>query len=170
VDPNSAEWVDVVDDDDRVVGRATRAEMRAGNLLHRAVYVFVLNTRGELFVHRRTDTKDVHPGLWDVTIGGVVEAGEGYEAAAARELREELGVTPATLQPLGPIRHADARTRVVGRVFAATVDGRLRLQAEEIAEGRFMSLAEVRRLVGERPCCPDGLAVLRAYAPEVTSG
>ena len=62
----SDELVDVVDADDRVVRRVSRAEMRRENLLHRAVYLLVRNGRGELFVHRRTPTKDVYPGYCDV--------------------------------------------------------------------------------------------------------
>ena len=50
------ELVDVVDAEDRVVGRVTRAEMRARRLRHRATYLLVFNSRGELFVHLRTAT------------------------------------------------------------------------------------------------------------------
>ncbi len=157
------EWVDVVDDDDRVIGRATRADMRARNLSHRAVYVFVHNSRHELFVHRRTLTKDVYPGFCDVTVGGVVAAGEEYDAAAARELAEELGVTGAPLARLGTIRYADERTRVRGVVYAARHDGPFVLQAEEIASGGFVSLAEAERMTREERCCPDAIAVFRAY-------
>jgi isopentenyldiphosphate isomerase len=164
------ELVDVVDGEDRVVRRATRVDMRRDNLLHRAVYILVRNPRGELFVHRRTDSKDIHPGHWDVTIGGVVAAGEEYAAAAERELHEEIGIRAATLHLLGPLRYDDADTRILGRVFAATADGPLRLQAEEIAEGSFMSADQVGRVIAERPCCPDGLLVLRTYGGTVTGG
>jgi isopentenyldiphosphate isomerase len=164
------EMVDIVDAEDRVLRRATRAEMRRDNLLHRAVYVLVRNGRGELFVHRRTESKDIHPSHWDVTIGGVVAAGETYAAAAERELHEEIGVRATALRPLGPLRYEDAKTRIHGRVFAATADGPLRLQAEEIAEGRFMAADEVARVIAERACCPDGLLVLRTYGGTVTGG
>lgn len=57
------ELADVVDEDDRVVGRAGRSEIRARNLLHRGVAILCRNSRGEIYVHRRTDTKDVFPGM-----------------------------------------------------------------------------------------------------------
>jgi len=164
------ELVDVVDAEDRVLCRLTRAKMRRDNLLHRAVYILVRNTRGELFVHRRTESKDIHPGHWDVTIGGVVAAGEEYAAAAERELHEEIGIRAAALHLLGPLRYEDACTRILGRVFAATATGPLRLQTEEIVEGRFMAAAEVDRVIAERPCCPDGLLVLRTYGGTLTGG
>jgi isopentenyldiphosphate isomerase len=157
------ELVDVVDDDDRVVGRTTRAEMRRRNLLHRAVYILVRDSTGRLFVHRRTPTKDVYPGYWDVTVGGVVAAGEDYELAARRELAEEIGVASAALERLFPVRYQDAFTRLVGVAFLATHDGPVTLQAEEILTGDFVPMAEAERIVRDEPCCPDGVQVLRRY-------
>ena len=162
-DVAAAELVDVVDDEDRVTDRVTRAEMRRRNLLHRAVYILVFNRDGALFVHRRTDTKDVYPGYWDVAIGGVVAAGESYDQAAVRELSEELGVTGVALEPAGAMHYADAQTRIIGRVFTARHDGPFALQAEEIAEGAFVTIAEAERLLETARCCPDGAQVLRAH-------
>lgn len=158
------ELIDVVDEDDRVVGRATRHEMRTRNLLHRAVYLLLFDGRGHVFVHRRTDTKDVFPGHWDVTLGGVVAAGEDYASAARRELAEEVGVAGVAITSLGAFRYEDAGTRVHGWVYAAVYDGPLALQEEEIATGSFVTLADAARLLDERRCCPDGAEVFRAWA------
>ena len=163
------EWLDVVDDRDRVVGRATRAEMRRLNLLHRAVYIIVRDGGGRVFVHRRTERKDVYPGYWDVTVGGVVDAGEDYPTAARRELAEEIGATPAALAPLFPVRYADASTRLIGMAFLARHDGPVVLQAEEIVAGEFVALAEAERIMREERCCPDGIQVLRRWLAERNS-
>ncbi|HEY2388280.1 MAG TPA: NUDIX domain-containing protein [Candidatus Binatia bacterium] len=165
-----SEWIDVVDAHDRVVGRATRAEMRRDNLLHRAVYILVTNSRGELFIHERTTSKDVYPGYRDVTVGGVVAAGEDYDTAAARELAEELGVSEAILERLGPTAYADAGTRVHGMVYRARHDGPFVLQPEEIVSGKFVALGCAERLTREARCCPDGAAVLRVYADRLRAG
>ena len=61
------------DDDTGVVtGCARRDEVRARNLPHAATAVLVRNGRGQVYLHRRTDTKDVYPGLYDVWAGGCV--------------------------------------------------------------------------------------------------
>ena len=164
------EWVDVVDEEDRVVGHATRAEMREKNLLHRVVYVFVLNGVGEIFVHRRTQAKDVYPGYCDVTVGGVVAAGEAYDAAAVRELAEELGVCDVPVRRLGPLRYDDERTRIQGMAYVARCDGPFVLQAEEIASGGFVSVAVAERMTAGSDCCPDGAACLRAYGEVLRAG
>ena len=166
----ASELVDVVDTHDRVVRQVTRAEMRRDNLLHRAVYLLVRNGQGDFFVHRRTTTKDVYPGFWDVTVGGVVGAGEDYELAARRELAEEVGIVGAPLTPLFELRYADASTQLIGRAFLARHDGPVVLQVEEIAWGAFLSRGETERIVRDEPCCPDGIEVLRRYlATEATT-
>ncbi|MEO6030131.1 MAG: NUDIX domain-containing protein [Candidatus Binatia bacterium] len=160
------ELVDVVDEADRVLRRATRAEMRRDNLLHRAVYILVRGSYSDLFVHRRTITKDVYPGYWDVTVGGVVGAGEDYDTAARRELAEEIGVECDSVEPLFAVRYQDASTQLIGRAYLARHDGPLRLQVEEIAYGSFVTLAEAERIIRDEPCCPDGVQVLRRYLAE----
>ena len=86
-----SEWVDLVDRTNQVVGQAQRHEVRSKNLLHRGIAVWVENSQGEVYVHQRTSSKDLFPSLFDMFVGGVVGAGESYEAAAQREAAEELG-------------------------------------------------------------------------------
>jgi isopentenyldiphosphate isomerase len=156
------ELVDVIDAEGRTVGVVTRAEMRARRLPHRCTYTLVFNSRGELFIHLRTATKDVFPSYWDVTIGGVLAAGESFDDGARREAREELGVD---IEPkrLFPFRYQDATTIVHGMVYRVDHDGPFRLQPEEIVRGEFVSLDVLHDRSTHQSFCPDGLAVLREY-------
>jgi len=160
---SASEQVDVVDEHDRVVGRMDRSEMRSRNLLHRAVYILVVNAGAQLFVHQRTASKDIYPSYWDVTVGGVVAAGESYAEAAAREVGEELGITPPPLRMLGPLRYEDTATRLLGTVFTAVHDGPVSLQQDEIARGGFVSIDSAERILAEERCCPDGALAFRTY-------
>lgn len=90
--PPHAEMLDVVDANDNVVGRATRAEVHQWGLLHRAVHVFLFNPSGEVYVQRRSMSKDRFPGFLDSSAAGHVDPGETYQSAAVRELEEELGI------------------------------------------------------------------------------
>jgi len=162
------ELVDVVDDGGRVVGVVSRREMRARRLPHRATYVLVFNRRGELLIHLRTPEKDVYPAHWDVAVGGVLGAGESFEVGAGRELREELGVS-APLQPLFPVRYADAATVIHGMAYRAEHDGPFRFQSEEIVRGEFVDLDALTARTAREPFCPDGLVVLAEYRRRVLS-
>ena len=90
------EWFDVVNERDEVVGRATRREVHARGLLHRAVHVLVFDKAGRIFLQKRSMTKDMSPGLWDSSCSGHVDSGEDYDTSATRELGEEIGVHGAT--------------------------------------------------------------------------
>jgi isopentenyldiphosphate isomerase len=156
------EMVDIIDAEGRTVGTVSRQEMRGRRLPHRCVYILVFNRRGELFVHLRTSTKDVYPGYWDVTIGGVLAAGETFDEGAVREGREELGVD---INPewLFPFRYEDAYSIVQGMVYRAKHDGPVELQAEEIVRGEFVPLNQVVNRKKVEPFCPDGLAVFEEF-------
>lgn len=156
------ELIDVIDESGRTIGVATRAEMRARRLPHRCVYVLVFNSKGELFVHLRTATKDIFPSHWDVAVGGVLAAGETFAQGAHREVREELGLE-LNHEELFAFHHEDEATVVQAMVYRAAHDGPFQLQAEEIVRGKFLSLAEVRRCAEGAPFCPDGLAVLAEF-------
>ncbi len=159
----SKERVMIVDEENRVIGSVTRGEMREQKLIHRASYVLVFNTEGRLFVHRRTASKDVYPGHWDVAAGGVVLAGETYEESARRELKEELGISGTDLKFLFDFFHSDENNRVWGRVFSCIHDGPMILQEEEVEEGRFMDMDLVFEMMKSQPFTPDGVMVLQRY-------
>ncbi len=160
---SSEELVDVVDEHDQVVTQATRREVRQRNLRHRSVYILVFNPAGQIFVHQRTFAKDIFPGHWDVAVGGVVAVGEGYDAAARRETREELGVDHLRLRRLFPMRYDDAHNRICGMVYSCMADGSFTLQESEIIRGEWLDLDVLLERTQREPFCPDGLEALRLY-------
>jgi len=162
------EWVALYEPGEttgRVVGAARRSVVRARNLPHAATAVLVRDPAGRVYVHRRTDTKDLFPGAWDCWAGGVVLAGEAPEDAARRELAEELGVSGVELRPLFRTWYADELTTYLAYVYEAEWDGPVRHQPEEVAEGAWMTLAELRSRLADPdwPFVPDGRAGLEAY-------
>jgi isopentenyldiphosphate isomerase len=154
------EIVVIVDRDNQPIGAVTRKIMRQQRLIHRASYILVFNTAGELYIQKRSRTKDIYPGYWDLAAGGVILEGESYEEGAKRELREELGISGAKLRPLFDQYYEDADNRVWGRIFACTSNGPFALQEEEIDGGRFIALGEIEQLNQVEPVTPDGMLLL----------
>jgi len=161
VDP-ADELVDVVDERNTVVRVATRREMRGDTLWHRCTYVFVLNASGELYVHRRTDTKDVYPGYFDLCAGGVNAVGESYEVCARRELEEELGVdAEPTFRFLH--RYEGPSGRVWGATFDVVWTGPIRWQSSEVVWGAYVRADELDAMIERERFCPDGLEVFARW-------
>jgi isopentenyldiphosphate isomerase len=157
------ELVDIVDEDDRVVRQATRSEMRRHVLLHRVVAVLCLNSRGEIYVHRRTATKDLFPSLYDMFVAGTVEAGESYDATAVRELGEEIGVHDVTLERLFHHRYEGRETRSHTEVYRIVWDGPIAPQASEIQWGEFRSRESLVENVDGFQFVPDGAELFERY-------
>lgn len=151
--------VDVVDPDGTITAVVTRAEMRARNLRHRAVYVVVRTTDDGIVVHKRADWKDVAPGWWDLCFGGVVDAGEGWHAAAVRELAEEAGIdSPVT--EMGAGNYDAPGVGIVGRIFSTVHDGPYPCPDGEVVEHTVVPRAELAAWVDAHQVCEDSVELV----------
>ena len=89
------ERVSVYAEDGRPAGALPRAAAKRSRLAIGAVNVLLVNARGEVLLQRRPEDKE-NGGLWDKTVGGHVDEGEDFDAAARREAGEELFGGPAS--------------------------------------------------------------------------
>ena len=158
------EIVALYDEGGRPSGSAPRSRMRAENLRHAATAVVVRDSLGRVYVHRRTDSKDVYPGRWDFTAGGVLLDGEDPDTAARREAEEELGVT-SPLEPLGEGDYADDHTRYHAYLYRTTWDGPVRWQPEEVATGEWVTLERLAAMIDDPAVAmmPDAEALLGGW-------
>lgn len=160
---SDAEVVAWVDEQDRLLGGVPRAELRARRLIGRGTYILLFNSAGELCVHRRTLSKALYPGYWDVAAGGMVLYGEDYAASAARELAEELGIVGVELVEHAHFLYDAPESRLWCTAYSAVSDAPLVLQPEEVVEARFLSLGQALAEIRRKPYCPDSLAALQRY-------
>ena len=163
-----AESVALYGDDGRPTGQvADRPRVRAENLRHAATSVVVRNGSGQIYVHRRTDTKDVYPGRYDFCAGGVIQAGEDPYESALREVAEELGVAGVDLEPLGEADYADEATRYHAFCYQCRYDGPITWQAEEVAWGEWVRPERLLRMLDEVSFVPDSVSHLRGWLADV---
>jgi isopentenyldiphosphate isomerase len=150
------ELFDIVDDDDRVIGTAPRSACH-GNpaLVHRAVHVLVCNAAGELLLQKRSARKDIQPGRWDTSVGGHLEPGESYFAAAVREMREELGLTGL---PLTFLYHSKIRNQIESENIATYLtrwDGPVAWDPHEIDAVRPWPAGAIEAALGRGVFTPN---------------
>ena len=148
--PTSEELLDVVDENDRVTGVKTRGEIHAQGLMHRAVHSLVFYSSGELFIQKRSMSKDNNPGLWDSSAAGHVDSGEDYYDCAIRELEEELGIgINAPLEQLFRLVASPITDMEHCIVYRCINNGPFVLESGEIDEGAWISGTEMDRRVSD---------------------
>ena len=150
------EMLPLIDETGKVIGVAPRSECHKGpGKLHPVVHLQIVDGRGGMYLQKRAENKDIQPGMWDSAVGGHVSAGEDLDAALARELREELGVTRLAMEATGAkvepiLRYRWDTDRESELVFSyiVTYGGPFSPDAGEIEEGRFWSFADIRANLG----------------------
>lgn len=159
------EILQVVNDRDEPVCGMRRAEVHANRRLHRAVHVLVFNKPGDLYLQRRSRMKETYPGYWDSSSSGHVREDETYEAAAVRELEEELGIG-GMVSYVGKINACEATEGEFVCVYSLTHEGEIFPNEEEIDEGRFLPMEQIRRELrnGARPFTSSFSRVFQLYA------
>jgi isopentenyl-diphosphate delta-isomerase type 1 len=146
------EIFDIVNDGDEVIGRRSRRDVHRLGYKHRAVHVLVFNRSGQLFLQKRSQHKDNHPGVWDSSASGHVDAGEDYDRAAVRELAEELGwESAAPLRRLFKIDACEATGQEFVWVYRCEAEGPFVLHPEEIESGGWFASAEIAAWLDARP-------------------
>jgi isopentenyldiphosphate isomerase len=143
------EMLTLVTDSDEVLGPIARSRVHGHpDLIHRSVHVMVVSPQGLLLLQKRSRRKDVQPGKWDTSVGGLVGFGQSYEEAARREAEEELGLRPDALTFLYPSRIRNAVESENIHTFLHVSAGPFRPEPGEIDELRFWTKAEIKAALG----------------------
>lgn len=147
------ELLDICDADDRVVGQAPRSVVHARGDLHRAVHCWVVRPGGELVLQMRSATKDKHPSTWTSSASGHVDAGEDYDTAIVRELREELGLRSeiGDLTPLARLPASEPLGREHTGLYLLRTDAALVPDPAEIADLEQRTLGDWLAAIERQP-------------------
>ncbi|MGX2992971.1 NUDIX hydrolase [Streptomyces sp. JNUCC 64] len=156
------ELVDRVDGRDRVVGVVDRAEAIRRGWPHRVATIVCRDGEGRFLVHRRPGGSPRFPGRYNWMLGGAVAAGESYRAAAARELREELGVD-AVPRPVLRFLCAGAIAPYWLGLHEAVVMTPVRPDGREVAWHGWLTRTELESLVRQREFVPDAREAFDRY-------
>jgi isopentenyldiphosphate isomerase len=161
------EVLDLVDEEDAVVGVATLCDCLEKGLLHRAVAVLVLRTNGKILLQKRSMRDLWHPAQWTLSCTGHVKSGEGYRDAAMRELGEELGIR-SPLRAIAklllpPFTSRGLTEREWVSLFVSKTDRTATIDPVELECVEEVSLPQLRRMLSGPRLTPDAKIVFRVF-------
>jgi 16S rRNA (adenine1518-N6/adenine1519-N6)-dimethyltransferase len=140
----------VVDKNDRILRAASRSEVHANNLRHRAVHILIFKPAGEVYLQQRSRWKDRHPLKWDSSAAGHVIAWESYDETARRELKEELGIA-VSLTKISKLPASERTDQEFICLYRGEVVGNLSPNRTEIETAAFFPETIVDGWVAARP-------------------
>lgn len=157
-----SELVEQVDEHDRIVSVVDREKAIENHWLHRVATTVCRDPEGRILVHRRQDDVSRFPGQYNWLIGGAAEVGETYEAAAARELTEELGVQAPVRFVFKFLCRGVISPYWLG-VHEAVITDVITPDPSEIAWHGWVTETELQEALRQWTFVPDGLDALRRY-------
>ena len=145
----------IVDRQDRVVGAAPLKDVWAKGLYHRVVRIMVEDQSGRILLQRRRDNMELFPGCWETSASGHVDKGFSYEQTAKQEVAEEIGIAHPKLSRIDTYfeksTYQGKHMNVFARVYRTQATEDIRPGTDEVAELRWFTVEEARRLVRFHP-------------------
>jgi isopentenyldiphosphate isomerase len=147
----------IVDEEGNEISSAPRSICHDGKsmLLHPVVHLHLFNDAGGLFLQKRSMNKDLFPGKWDTSVGGHITPGEKVEDALKRETDEELGLKVFKFQFITKYIWESLRERELVYSFTGSSEEIPEINKEEIEEGRFWMISEIRVNIGRNIFTPN---------------
>jgi len=161
---NSMEFLDIVDENDVIIGKAEKDEIYRKQLRHRIVHVLVINNQGEIALQLRSNNVSFCPLYWCTSASGHVQSGEDYEQAALREYQEELGTT-SELEWLGKeLYQCDISPDKFLGIFTTKFTGQFKPDANVVKEITFCSIGRIKEMISNKEKIhPELLFILNKY-------
>lgn len=112
------DYLDIVDENDNIIGQETRKKVHRDGLLHREIHVYFITPNKEIIFQHRAKDKDTYPDLLDATVGGHVDSGDNYHKTAIKEIEEETGlkVNLDSLIFLSKVRKEATLDKITGKI------------------------------------------------------
>lgn len=161
-----SELLDIVNDNDDVIGQAERDEVHRTGLVCRLIYVCFYTENKQIILQRRSVTKKNDPGKLTTAVSGHVGSGQDYLSAAVRETFEETGiiVTPGELTPLGVVRadyvQGEYLSNAMRGLFAYEFKGDVSELTVEEGDGAGFVVLPIEELKAQLESNPESFATV----------
>ncbi|MEI9913856.1 MAG: NUDIX domain-containing protein [Candidatus Saccharibacteria bacterium] len=144
-----------VDKDDKVIGSGSITYAVDNSIRVRIARIFLSNSKGEILIQKRSATHKSLPNRWDQTSAGHVDAGEDYDEAAYRELKEEMGIDGVKLTRVKTYYAEEADESQIKKrfntLYVGSYDGPVKIDPEEVSDYKWLTLDELDKQMTNNP-------------------
>ncbi len=151
------EILDIFDENGNPTGRVKeKKQAHADGEWHKTAHIWIINSKNELLLQRRSPNKPTHPNMWDISAAGHISAGESVLEGAVRELKEELGVSADKEQfkHLFTVKqNKNPKNREFAEVYLVKLDlpvSQYVFEDDEVAEVKYIPYKVLQRMVEEK--------------------
>lgn len=156
------EYFDVVDENNQPTGQTiSRAEAHEKGIFHQTVHVWIINSKHELLIQKRSPQVKANPNLWHISAAGHISAGDDSMTTAIKETSEELGITidPKNIEFLFNFKNQEVLNNGTllnnhfVDVYLVPLDldvTKVHLQPEEVSEIKFVPFRELEKIINGR--------------------
>ena len=171
------EFLDIINDQDNVIGKASKQEVYEKLLTHRIVHILIFNDKNEMALQMQSKNKRFCPLHWSTAVGGHVRSGETYEQAALREMGEEIGIS-TKIEPVFKDNYiyTDEYDHYYGNkvgprkglkkilfTFKTVYNGPFNVNPKEVKQIEFFSLDNIKDMIGKEKFHPELLFLLKKH-------
>jgi len=146
--------VDIVNEDDIVIGKDTKENKFSKELISRNVVAFLKDKNNKYIIVKRSPKKKSYPNLLDLAACGHVRLGESYKEAIAREIKEELGVSVPDLKLLKKVYHEHIENGKYLRYFTSIFTGTCKdkiILSDELIDYKLFDIKSLKVNVESNP-------------------
>lgn len=145
--------IQIVDADDNVIGVKERSKVNYEKDIYRVSALWITNSKGEVLLAKRKNSKDKDPGKWGPAAAGTVESGETYKTNIYKEAEEEIGLTGVRFE-IGPKIRVSQNTNYFGQWFTAVIDwpaDKFKIQQSEVEQVSWVPKNVLLKDLDENP-------------------
>lgn len=149
------EQVILVDENDKNIGQMNKLEVHKKGLLHRAISIFIFNSKGEMLIQKRALHKYHTPGLWSNSACSHPRNNEIVKCAAERRLKEEMGITCDLFFSFSFLYKATFDNGLIenelDHVFIGFCDDKPIINQSEVCDYKYISTNNLRKEIITKP-------------------
>ncbi|MCL2791821.1 MAG: NUDIX domain-containing protein [Spirochaetaceae bacterium] len=150
------EMIQLCDADGIPQGSASRSVCHKDpSMIQMVIHLLIFNSKGDIFLQKRAKTKETYPDMWDTAVGGHVAAGEDAYTALVRESKEELGIDLKNAEFICKQLNKDNTETELSFVYKMIYDGPFHIDNNEVIEGCFFSIKEIKEKLGKNIFTPN---------------